>query len=337
MSEEGKIVIDEVVGEVKEEEGFDIEGLDDQQLELAKEHGLYVEKEEDDEEQKEGKEDEHKEQSESESEEDSEGEPEEEEEEEINKDPDNFEEMDKVMEKDEKKFHNTFSPNQKALYFKAKADKHKRQELQKELETLKEKMKESSGSVAVNEKLEKIKEALKSDGVTVEALESIINEEVKEEKKNELDNAEVIKQKIAVKAKFADDIGQSKYKNFNDISNLAKKVIQNDKTGLYQKIIDDAFVNDNIDESMLVETVVNIARLDPSYQKVSGKVDSEKQEKVNRVIKNSKKKVSSASVTGASGRKIISESDLTVEDAKRLSAAQWEKLKPETRQRLLMG
>jgi len=339
MSEEAKIIIDETEEVENEDIELSTDGLSEQEIALAKETGFLKEEEEKKEEEKEEEDGEHEKQSESESEEDSEDDEQEEgEEEEVNKDPDNFDEMEKIHEKNEKKFHNTFSPNQKALYFKMKAEKHKRQETEKRLKLLETELEKNSSSVVINEKLKKIQEALKGETVTIESLESIINEEVKEpEKKNELNNAEDIQKKIATKAKFAEDIGQSKYKNFDAISKLAKQVIKNDKTGTYQKLIDDAFVNDNIDESMLVETVVNIARLDPSYQKVSESVDTGKKEKASRVIKNSKKKLSSASVNGASGKTIVSESQITVAQAAKLSTEQWNRLSEKTRERLERG
>jgi hypothetical protein len=102
-------------------------------------------------------------------------------------------------------------------------------------------------------------------------------------------------------------------------------------------LIDESFLNDDVDENMLVERVVNIARMSPKFNEVTNQVKAEDKEKINRVLNNSKKKVSSASVSGASGKRIISESELTVEQASRLSADQWAKLKPETRDRILRG
>ena len=73
------------------------------------------------------------------------------------------------------------------------------------------------------------------------------------------------------------------------------------------------------------------------YSDVVNSVDKESKEKANRVLENSNKKVSSASVSGASGKRIVSEAELTPEQAARLSLDQWRRLKPETKKRLMMG
>jgi hypothetical protein len=204
---------------------------------------------------------------------------------------------------------------------------------------LQDKLKEAVDSGISGKKLAKINEMLKNpDTLTIEALTAVINEQVEPEKKpNELDNAQAIQQKVAIKAQFAEKIGSAKYDKFNEISNLAKEIITADKSGTYQKLIDESFLNDDVDENMLVERVVSIARMSPKFNDVVNKVAPEAKENADRVIKNSNKKVSSASVTGAGGKRVISEAELTVEQAAKLSSEQWTKLKPETRKRILMG
>jgi len=232
-----------------------------------------------------------------------------------------------------------FGKNEKALYWKWKTDKHKRQEAQKEVDALKEQLKVAVEGGSSNKKVEKIKELLKNpESLTVEALQAAIDEQVAEDKKpNELDNAEVIRNKVATKSMFAEKIGSAKYERFNEIANLAKEIITEDKTGTYQKLVDESFLNDNVDENMLVERIVNIARISPKFNTVVNSVAPEAKEKANRVLENSNKKVSSASVNGASGKRIVSEAELTPEQAAKLSLEQWRKLKPETKKRLMAG
>ena len=232
-----------------------------------------------------------------------------------------------------------FGKNEKALYWKWKTDKHKRQEAQKEVDALKEQLKVAVEGGASNKKVEKIKELLKNpDSLTVEALQAAIDEQIVEDKKpNELDNAEVIRNKVATKSMFAEKIGSAKYEKFNEIANLAKEMIVGDTTKTYQKLIDDSFLNDAVDENMLVERIVNIARMNPKFSEVMNKVAPEAKEKADRVIENSNKKVSSASVNGASGRRVVSEAELTPEQAAKLPLEQWRRLKPETKKRLMMG
>lgn len=232
-----------------------------------------------------------------------------------------------------------FGKNEKALYWKWKTDKHKRQEAQKRAAELEEKLKAAVDSGVSGKKLERIKEMLKQpDTLTIEALAAVLDEKIEPEKKaDELDNAQQIQQKVALKAQFAEKIGSAKYDNFEAISKLAKEVISGDTSGTYQKLIDDSFLNDNVDENMLVERVVNIARMSPKFNETVNRVDPEAKAKADRVIENSKKRASSASVSGASGKRIVSEAELTVEQAARLSAEQWARLKPETKKRLMAG
>ena len=174
--------------------------------------------------------------------------------------------------------------------------------------------------------------------MTIEALQAVLEEKIEPEKKDhELNNAQAIQQKVAIKAQFAEKIGSAKYDNFDKISNLAKEIILADASKTYQKLIDESFLNDDVDENMLVERVVSIARMSPKFNDVVNQVDPEAKKKADRIIENSKKKVSSASMTGSSGKRIISESELTVEQATKLSTQQWNKLKPETRERILKG
>ena len=320
---EQQIVIDEPVetqGETSEEEKFDLEGLTDGEVELAKKHGMVKEEEEDGEQQK---------QPESEPKKDSGSEKKKEEVE-----TPTFEQV----EEDEKLI-DKYNKNEKALYWKWKTDKQKRQEAQTRAKDLEEKLKEAVDSGVLGKKLEKIKQLLKTpDSLTVEALQEAIDEHIEPDKKpDEIDNAQVIQQKVATKAMFAEKIGQAKYDNFDAISKLAKEVIMSDASKTYQKLIDESFLNDDVDENMLVERVINIARMSPKFNEVLNQVKPEDKEKVDRVLQNSKKKVSSASVNGASGRRIISEKELTVEQATKLSTEQWNKLKPETKKRILMG
>jgi len=323
------IEIDETVEESTEQE-FSIEGLSDGEVELAKEHGLYKEKEEG-----------------VEVEEVKEGESKEEvkEEEEIeNPTFEQVEENEKLIEK--------YDRNSKALYWKWKTGNQKVQSFKQDLvDKGLASIDPDSGKFEIfdkstipdigvsSKKLDAIKELLKDpDSLTIESLQAALDEEVKVE---EVDNSEAetksLQNKISTKSQFAEKIGSAKYDNFEGITQLAKEIMAGDKYGTYQKIIDDAFTNDFIDENMLVEQVVNIARLSPKFNEVVNQVDPEGKKKVDRALNNSKKKVSSASVSGASGKRIISESELTVAQAENLSPQKWNKLKETTKKRILMG
>lgn len=310
-----QIVIDDEKEVHEEDKGFEVEGLSAEEVALAKDQKLIIEDDKDDkvENQKEEKQDDK--------------------EEEVVQEHPTFDQV----EKDEKLI-DKYNRNEKSLYWRWKTDKHKRQEAQTEAEALKKKLQEMDGSEESKVKLQKIKELLKNpDSLTIESLESVLGEKIEVPKKEEKDDTEAVNKKVMMKAQFAEKIGNAKYDNFEAISTLAKEVIESDSSKTYQKLIDSSFLDDNVDENMLVERVVNIARMNPKFNETVNQVKSEDKEKINRVLSNSKKKISSAAVSGASGKRIISESELTVDQATRLSAEQWGKLKPETRDRILRG
>ena len=85
------------------------------------------------------------------------------------------------------------------------------------------------------------------------------------------------------------------------------------------------------------DEIVHIAKLHPKFQEVSNSVDPENKEKVEKAVKNSKKKVSSASITGSGGSRTVNENDLTCEQIGKLSVAQYSKLSKKTRIRGLKG
>jgi hypothetical protein len=249
-----------------------------------------------------------------------------------------------------------FNPNEKALYWKWKNDKRKRQDSQKKVDELQARLElETVKDKASAIKLGKIKNILASDTeLTVDKLLAIIDEGgIQQEdnsdaplKRSDLDKIEQEKRvKLEEQTKqtneqkerlaIAENIGKTKYKNFDDLVNLAKEVVVEDKTGTYQEILNAALSDPNFDEEKLIDRVVTIAKLSSKYGKESASV--EKKESVEKVIDNSKKKVSSASIGSSGGRRTIVEDDLTVEDAARLSADQWTRLSQQTRKRILGG
>ena len=260
---ENPIEITEGQETVVEETAVDLEGLQPEEIEMAKEQGLITEEDlkptEEAKVEKEVKED---------------GEFE------INKDPDNFEEMDKVIEKDEKKFHETYTANQKALYFKSKANNKKRQDAIKELNDTKAKLEEALKGSRGQAKLDKIADILanKSDELTIEMLQSIINEkEVVAEPSKTAEEAQLnlVRERIAQKNQYAEQIGNAQHKNFNEIAKLANELYQSDReNGTYRSAIDSAY-SDSVDEQGLVNTIVQVAKFHPKYNEVSQEVSSE--------------------------------------------------------------
>ena len=314
MSEPNIIEINEPVVETKKEE-FTTEGLSAPEIELAKKTGLLKEPEEKKDEKKEAN-------------------------------------ADKVEPKDEKedseklvtfedvetneKLLDKYSKNEKALYWKWKNDKRKRQDAVAKVDELKAELelKQVKDNLS-NTKLKKIKEVLASDDVTVEKINAIIGdiEEAKEKAEEKKEPNEKVAQSQQERLMITEKVGLSIYPNFEQAAKLADEVVKSDKTGTYGEILQKAFLNEDIDPQELVERIMNIARLNPSF----GKLSEKKEKKEVEVTKDARKVVSSAALPSGSGKRNVVEDDLTVEDAAKLTTSQWLKLKKETRERLLRG
>ena len=243
-----------------------------------------------------------------------------------------------------------YNPNEKALYFRWKSDKRKRQEAQKELDELKagselQTLKESVSA----KKLNRINEALQDPDLTVEKLQAIIagkSQQTEEEPRYTKAEIEAMQKEEQVKqaqeqqrskARFdlTEQIGRSKYENFDKMVELVKEEIANDSTGVTQQILNKSLFDTNIDEDQLADVIVRFAQLSPKFKEVTSKATPEDQEKVGRAITNSKKQRSSASITSSGGRRAVNEDDLTPDDAVNMTDSQWMKLKKTTRDRLL--
>jgi hypothetical protein len=331
MSNEDKNeeVLVEVPENIEENEtSQDLSGLSTEELEIAKKHGLIEEKEdvkaEDDKAEGEDKKEEKS------------------EDDDTVLDPDSFEAMDKVLEEDKDKFHKKFTPNAKALYFKHKKERNERQRIAKELENvLAEKelsvVKESANKAKVN----KIAEALKKENVTVEDLLKIIGDETAEPTE-EVKRAEESKKNIEAekqrqyrqRMELAEQIGKSKYEDFDKIADLAKEVAE--KNPRFMKSLGEVFLDNNIDEEGIVEEVLFIAQRNPKFKDIAKKVDPKSKEEVSRAIKNSNKKPSTASLGSTGTSYLKSEDSLTPEDVVNFSTQKWMSLSKKTRDRLLM-
>jgi len=332
------------VSEVTEAEptAFATDGLLPEEIKMAEGHGLVEETKEVKETSKEEKDGEHEEQPKPETSEDTGTE---EEEEEVKPTFDEVEKNEDGLKK--------YNPNEQALYWKYKSDKKKRQKAQKDLEEYKAEY--ELGTIKETSRVGKISEALNKEGVTIEELQAIIGgdtedsapltkaeyKKIESAKASKAKETEEDNQIRAERLTTAEGIGKTKYKDFDELTTLAQEVVDSDKSGTYKSVLNAAFSDKEIDEEQLVERVVTIAKLNPNYGKKKSEDSKEeptgkKETDADRAIKNSKKKVSSASVGSGGGQRNISHDDLTVDDAARLTATQWRKLPENVRKRLLM-
>ena len=331
---EGKVIIEDKAPEVKEDISWDTDGLDEKEVGAAKAHGIIKEKSEEKKEEKKEVGDEKEE----------------------TLDPANFEEMEESFTKDQGSFHKKFTPNSKALYFKFKRNKQLRQDA----ETRAEKAEKDRDFVAIQEKalkkqLKEVNDLLdKIDGgddkLTTADIRKIAalkeqREEIKEkieDKKEEAkkDPAEEKKHVdyLQEKSKNAEILGKSKYEDFDRYVELANEVVAKDKD--IAVLLTQAFHDPEVDEDQLVEKIVKYAKLHSDFGKKPEAKEEKKTEKkdskeIERIVANSQKKKTSASLTGGSGRREVSYDDLTVEDVAKMNRADYDKLPKEVRERVL--
>ena len=329
-----------IVEENITEETFNEEGLIPEEIAMAKEHGLIKDK-------KEKEDGEHKVDTGTETEDNPEVKEKVKEEEVENPTFDDVEKKEDLIEK--------YNPNEKALYWKWKSDKKKRQVAEQEREEFKAKYElDSVKNISSKNKLDKIKSALEGGGeITIETLQSIIDgqeatkddgdrpltkkdlEEIESAKATERERLEKRTKQVEERLTSIENIGKTKHPEFDKISDLAQEITRADKSGTYQKILTEAFVDLEMDEDEVIDRIVTLAKLSPKFKDVGKVVSPEDKEKADRVLKNSKKQINSASLTPKGNKRAVSEDDLTVDDAAQLSTDQWLKLKDSTRQRLL--
>jgi len=332
----------EIAEETKQvsEEKLDTSTMLPEEKELAKEHGFEIEEETDGE---------HEEQPKPKTTEDTKEEEVKEEVEAVDTLP-TFDEVENDESLAEK-----YNPNEKALYWKWKNDKRKRQDAQKERDDYKAQIDLNTIKDNVSaRKLNEIKSALAKDDLTVEMIQSIIEgqqeaegdktpltmgdlKKIEQDKQNELEvqkNKDVERnQRILTTEK----IGKAKYSNFDELVIAAQEVVDGDKSNTYAEVLETAMSDPDMSEEALIDRVITIAKLNPKFEELTKSVKSEDTKNVNRAIKNSNKKISSAAVATGSSKRMVNEDELTPDDAVRMSVSQWSKLKPDTQKRLLMG
>lgn len=322
--------------EIQDEAQDEYAELDDGQRELARQVGLIKEEEES----------ENNEQSEDEAEQNSKEEDKKEKEELEDEKDITFEDV----EEDESHL-KKFNKNEKALYFRWKSDKKKRQQAQEDLEDLKAEIQLGGvkGKLA-QKKLAQIEELLADENreLTVkDLLEIIKSDDVKETAKKKLSEDEwereqekrkkeegKTQEQYVQRIKEIDTVGKELYENFDDIANLAREVTEKNKA--YAKVVAEAINDFDTSEMDVVDVVLSVAKTHPKFNELDKSPKGEPNSKAKKVLNNSRKKVSSASISGGASKSIDSEDDITPADVARMTVSEWKKLKPETQKRLMM-
>jgi len=224
-----------------------------------------------------------------------------------------------------------FNSNEKKLYWERKKERTKRQEAQREKELT------SIQLVAAKREIELLKNGTRDsvDNSETEEAQQVDEDdekimtvgEFKRMQKTQADDAEKQKVKaseIISRVKSQEAEAKSKYADYDEVTLLAADLINTNKS--YAMVLAAAARDPN---ENVADVAYNIGRLHPKYA-----VKKTENKTIDRAIKNSEKRATSASVSGGS-KTITSEEDLSVDDVSKMTPNQYSMLKPETRDRIL--
>lgn len=230
-----------------------------------------------------------------------------------------------------------FNANEKKLYWERKKERVKRQEAQREKELT------AIQLAAAKREIELLKTGQpKSVEDSQEAKEQEVDEdderimtvgEFKRMQKSKADEAEKVNaqaQSIIKRVEVQEVEAKAKYADYDEVTKLAAEMIKTNKS--YARVLAQAA---NDPDENVAEVAYNIGRLHPNYGKTAKAEPKAETKQIDRAIKNSEKRTTSASVSGGGGKSSVAEGDLTVEDVANMSAIQYGKLSKETRDRIL--
>ena len=251
----------------------------------------------------------------------------------------------------EKELVKAYNPNEKALYFKHKKERLKRQEAERRADFLElqnkalklENEKKNKGKLTEDEQLAADLEALETEGkekkddkdkpLTIADLEKR-----EADKKAKQDEANTAARAINERIQVCEAEAQAKYDDFDAMMDLAKEVMQGDKHGVFAVKLSLIAADP---EGNPAEYAYSLGKLHPNY----GKHRKEKQPDPNaggaktdvkKIVENAEKRSSSAALGGGSQKgRLVSEEDLTIADVANMSQSAFDKLSDKSRQRLL--
>lgn len=243
----------------------------------------------------------------------------------------------------------TYNPNEKALYFKQKKERLKRQTAERERDFLKTQNEALRRDAAAKKKpvdadaeLDADLEDLDADPaakdkdkpLTMADLEARDKAKLEADKKARSD-AKVISDRLDLLNQEA----SAKYDDFNEVMDLANEVMKKDKYGVYamKLSIEAADPDGNV-----AEYAYSLGKLHPNYGKHrKAKKDAAPdagatKTNVEKIVDNAQKRTSSAALGGGSEKgRLVSEDDLTLADVSGMSQSAWDKLSSKTRDRLM--
>lgn len=149
-----------------------------------------------------------------------------------------------------------------------------------------------------------------------------------------------------------EDGARQRYEDFDAVMKLSKEILKDPKAvfgddkkklakaiSLGRALIAEFNNLDNVDPDYnATDLSYELGQLHPKYKSeevLEGEEENLSDEKMSRLLKNSEKRKSSASVTGA--RRIVSTDDITLADVAKMTQEEYSKLPKDVRERLLRG
>jgi len=244
----------------------------------------------------------------------------------------------------------SYNANEKALYFRQKKARKQRQAAERKAELLEvqrnalerenELLKKGKGKDG-SQSLEDLEQELDKDLETADK-EGDDDVVTKGDLRKERELQEARQEARQKRAREIDDSLNERYQtarekdeNFDKVCDLAKEIMNEDKKegGTFAVKLVSLASDPKAD---ITGYIYRLAKLHDKYAEVAkGKENKGDPKKVEKIVDNANKRTTSAAVGGGSGRRIVSEKDLTVEDCRFMTDSQWGKLSKETRDRIL--
>lgn len=242
---------------------------------------------------------------------------------------------------EEQELVSNYNDNEKSLYWKAKKERLKRQNAQSENEHTKIKLAAAQREIDLLKKSVKKTEGegeeenVEDEGdddarvMTVGEFKKML---AKQKEGQAAQNAEA--QATIVRLEQQEVEFKADHPDFDEVMDLAKEMM--DKKPSFRQMLLTAGADP---KENAAEIAYSIGQLNPKYKKGGSgpveKIAPDAKIKVDKAIKNSEKRPSSAAVAGGGTKRMVSEDDLTVEDAANLSQDAYRNLSKKTRDRLL--
>lgn len=230
-----------------------------------------------------------------------------------------------------------FNANEKKLYWERKKERVKRQEAQREKELTAIQLAAAKREIELlkNGQPKSVEESKEEETQEVDEDDERIMTvgEFKRMQKAKAEEAEKVNaqaQSIIKRVEMQEVEAKAKYADYDDVTKLAAEMIKTNKS--YARVLAQAA---NDPDENVAEVAYNIGRLHPKYGKTAKAEPKAETKQIDRAIKNSEKRVTSASVSGGGGKAAVGEADLSVEDVAKMSTVEYAKLSKETRDRIL--